>query len=553
MGTDTVMKTKFSKKQAMPAALLICFSHSGFAQEQSIANPVSGPASATIPTASNTSGSFTSDPTATQQRSWTIKPRVTLTETLTDNVNVNRSTNGKQSDLITELAPGIRVEARTARLKGYLDYTLRGQFYAQTDDTRTQNALNAFGTLEAIDNWLFLDFSGVIAQQAISAFGVQSPSNGTINNNSAETATYRLSPYIRGQIAGMVNYSLRYNASTTRSDNSAVSNIDLTQWTGQLRGSTPFKSLQWTIDGNQQTTDYSLGRKTEAEILRAMLTYAVFPQFRISLSGGQESNNYASINQETNSTYGYGFDWNPTERTKFSAFKEKRFFGDGHNVSFDHRFPMSSIRFTDTRDVSVLPNQFVNTGRGTYYDIFYQQCNQQLAASITDPAQLAIASDTCANNSLSRSGLSQNTQVISGFTTSQATIRRNQQLSLAIFGVRNSITFLFNRSESQGVLALQSSNDAISQGSTIKQQGFSVNLAHRLSEISNLNVTASRQESTGSGLNTQKTTTNLYQVNVSTKLGAKTTGSLSARRSEFDSNANPYTENALIGTVSYVY
>ena len=71
--------------------------------------------------------------------------------------------------------------------------------------------------------------------------------------------------------------------------------------------------------------------------------------------------------------------------------------------------------------------------------------------------------------------------------------------------------------------------------------------------IAAVNLLVSRQESTGSGSNTLKTTTTLYQANVSTKLGARTMGSLSARRSEFDSNTNPYTENALVGTVSFIY
>ena len=493
--------------------------------------------------------------TSTQGRAWSVKPRISLTETFTDNANINRSASNTQNELITELAPGIRIEARTERLNAYLDYSLRGQFYArESDNNRSQNSLNTFGTLEAVENWLFLDFSGVIAQQTISALGTQSTSNTAINNNSTETATYRLSPYIRGQLAGTTEYLLRYNLSTTRSDAGNVSDTDLSQWIGLLRGSTPFKNLQWTIDGNQQTTEYSRGRKTDAEIIRAILTYSISPQFRVKVSGGQESNNYVSVGQETTTTQGYGFDWNPTERTKFSAFKEKRFFGNAHNVNFSHRFPMSNIQFSDIRDVSVLPNQFSNVGIGSVYDLYYQQCYQQLTASFpSDPGQLALAADACANTLLSQTGIPANAQVTSGFTTSRATIRRNQQLSYAVFGVRNSITFLANRTESQSVLASQSSIDAISQNTTIKQQGFGINLSHRLSEISNLNLLGSRQESTGTGANTLKTTTTLYQINLSTKLGSKTTGSLSARRSEFDSSTNPYTENALIGTVSFIY
>ena len=552
MGTDmdTVMAMKNKSQINGPklGILLILASSSALAQ-QGIPGSANTGNAAGLPSTSARDSLATPDASAdreTATRNWTIKPRVSLTETYTDNANVNRNAGGKQSDLITEIAPGINIVARTARLKAYLDYSLREQLYAKESGyNRSQNALNSFGTFEAVDKWLFLDFSGVIAQQTISAFGTQSPGNTSINNNVTETSTFRLSPYIRGQFGDIAEYSLRYNLSTTRSDRSNVSDIDVSQWTGQVVGGTSFESLKWTVDGNQQTTDYSLGRKTDAELLRAILTYAVFPQFRVSLSGGWESNNYASLNQETNTTHGYGFDWTPTERTKISAFKEKRFFGDGHNINLSHRFPQSSIQFSDTRDVSVLPNQFATVGLGSVYDLYFQQ----FETLIPDP----VARANFVNALLARNGISPNAQVTSGFTTSQATIRRNQRLSLVLFGARNSITLLANRSESQGVLTSQSGLDAISQSNVVKQQGFGLNLTHRLSEISNLNMLLSRQESLGSGANTIKTTTTLYQLNVSTKLGSKTTGSLSLRRTEFDSTLNPYTENALLGTVSFIY
>jgi uncharacterized protein (PEP-CTERM system associated) len=556
MATGMVMKTKGKKKWPASGAILYCLSSVAFAQ-QTTSGAVGGSGFAATSAGATQSPLSAVGDTSTQGRDWLIKPRVTLTETLTDNVSINRVNNGKQNDLITEVAPGIRIEARTARLKGYFDYALRGQFYAKTDYSQTQNSLNTFGTLEAVDNWLFLDFSGLIAQQAISAFGAQSPSNSTINNNSTETANYRLSPYIRGQFGGVVEYLLRYNLSTLRSDASIVSDTNIAEWVGQLRGSTPFQNLKWTIDASQQSTDYSRGRDTDADRVRAMLTYVVLPQFKISVSGGQETNNYASLDQETHTTHGYGFDWNPTERTQISAFKESRFFGDGHNVSFSHRFPRSSIRFTDTRDVSVLPNQYTSVGLGTVYDSYFQIFSNIEPYASMNPATKDIAVATAVNTFLANFGISPNTQATSSFLTSRATIQRNQSLALALTGVRNSVTLIANRTESQSVLAATASNDDFSQSTLVQQQGFSLNLSHRLSEISNLNVLASRQESKGSssvtGNSNLKTTTTTYQINASTRLGAKTTGSLSARRSEFDSTTNPFTENALVGTISFIY
>lgn len=536
------MKNKQHVLNSLTAVFALSLSASAIAQQQ-VSGAISTPGIGTpgsVAIGGDTTGSQSG-------RAWSISPRIGLSMTATDNVNVSGNANS-QSDLITEISPGIRIEARTARLRGHLDYSLRGQFYADTSsENRHQNDLNAFATLEAVDDWFFVDVSGNISQQAISAFGPQSPSNSSINSNSTETSSYRLSPYIRGRISSLADYVVRYNASATRADATNASDVDVSQWIAQLRGGTPFQSLKWTIDGNRQTTDYALGRETDSDLVRFLATYLITPQFSISGSAGWESNNYASIDDESQNTHGYGFDWNPTTRTQISGFKERRFFGDGHRFSFSHRFPMSSIRYTDTRDVSVLPNQFASTGMGTIYDLYFEQ----FATQIPDP----ILRAAFVNALLMASGINPNQQVVSGFIGSQATVQRQQQLAFVLFGVRNSLTVQFNRSENSSIAAAAVALDDFAQTSKIYQKGVSVTFSHRLSALSNLNATVSRQESSGrnGGSNNLDTSTTLYQVSMATKLGAKTNGSLSVRRSEYDGSTNPYTENALLGTITYVY
>jgi len=484
-------------------------------------------------------------------RAFVIKPKIKFTETWTDNVSIARANNGKESGFITELAPGVNINAKTARLKAKLDYTLLGQYYSTPSGySRTQNSLNSFGTLEAVEQWLFVDFSGVIAQQAKSVFGPQSPSSSSLNKNLTETATYRLSPYIRGQFAGLVEYTLRYNRSTTQASAATVSDIELSEWTGQIRGSTPFQSLRWSLDASQQSADYSLGRKTDAERLYATATYLVVPQFSLSFSGGTESNNYASANSESHTTHGYGFDWTPTERTKISAFKERRFFGDGHRFNITHRFPLSSISYSDTKDVAVLPNQFASVGLGTYFNLLYPLCIQTLTDHITDPEQLNQECTDRTNALISQMGRSPNEQAVSSFLTSRATLQRRQQLTFAIQGARNTLTVLLNRNEIQSLFAANGLPDDFNLNTDIRQRGLSVNLSHRLTGLTSLNILASRQESVSTSGNALKLTTTIYQANLTSSLGPKTTGGLSIRRTESDSTISPYTENALIGTLS---
>ena len=183
-----------------------------------------------------------------------ITPRISITETFTDNVRL--SSVGKQAEQITEISPGIRIIVNGARLKGYFDYSLNEVLYAQNSSPRrTLNALNTFGTLEAVNNWAFLDFSGSISRQAVSAFGNPSIDNTSINTNQAEVSTYRLTPYIRGRLGDLANYEVRYSRTITRSDALVGSGVTTSDAVGKIRGATAFRNLGWSVDASQQSVD----------------------------------------------------------------------------------------------------------------------------------------------------------------------------------------------------------------------------------------------------------------------------------------------------------
>ena len=99
-----------------------------------------------------------------------IVPRVSVVETFTNNALLDNA--NKRSDLITQVGPGIRISSNGGRIRGSIDYSLTELLYANnTSGRQSQNNLNASGTAEVVDNWAFVDFSGNIGQQSISAFG----------------------------------------------------------------------------------------------------------------------------------------------------------------------------------------------------------------------------------------------------------------------------------------------------------------------------------------------------------------------------------------------
>ena len=558
MDTGTGMKTNSNWLVATTSVLCYCVAGSVVAQESgSVITPIATPSGENVPGATTVpnlgvQGASTSDEASTA-RAWTIVPRVGLTETLTDNINLTAT--NKQSGLISEVSPGIRIDARTSRLKMFLDYQLSGIFYSTGNNgNQTQSALNTFGTLEAIDNWLFLDFSGQISQQLINQFGQQSASNVYDTGNTTQTSTYALSPYIRGQLGGSADYLLRYNTSYTNSGSNDISDVTLSQWLGQIRGNTTFQNLNWAIDGSQQNTNYSqVGllpkRDYEDSRIRALLIYKLFPEFRLSGSGGWESTNYESRNNESRGTYGAGFDWTPTERTQASGFWEQRFFGTGHNILLSHRFPLSAIRYTDTRDVSLISDQSTTTGLGTVYDQYFQI----FASLIPDP----VNRDTYVRNFLNQAGIAPNAQAINNYLANRPQVQRNQQLSLVLYGSRNSVTFLAARSKSQPLtLAPNGLDGIVSESGTVTQQGYTVSFSHRLTQLTGLNLLASRQKNKSGLANELDTTLTYYQAGISTRLGAKTVGALNAHHQDFsgsDLTTIPYKENALIASVTMVF
>jgi len=482
------------------------------------------------------------DATLAPRRLWSIVPRITVAETLTD--NVAPASGVKRSDQVTEISPGVRFDSDGARLKFHLDYQLRQLLYAQESGRKdTQNYLNSFGTLEAVEKWLFVDVTGVIAQQEVSPFNFQTASNVNVNPNRVETSSFRVSPYVRGKLGAAADYEVRYDRSTTQSNSASAADVDTEGWSGTIKGATSLTTFGWALEASHKNVDYSSGRNNVDDRFRGLLAYRFGPEFRVSVSAGQEANNYASANKETHLTQGFGFDWLPSERTQVSAFRERRFFGHGHNVSITHRTPLAALQFTDSRDLSILPGRFNTVGFGSIYNLLFTQ----LTSSIPDPIERGRYVDSL----LQQSGIAPDVQVTRGFVTSQVSVQRRQELSFSLQGARNILILSVGRTQDEAVGPIADAGNIFLVSPNIRQRGVVLNFGHRLTPLTFLHVVASRQDSAALAGNSLTSDLRYLHIGLSTQLGPKTTGSLGVRRTLFESSTVlPYSENALIGTLT---
>jgi uncharacterized protein (PEP-CTERM system associated) len=475
-----------------------------------------------------------------QNQALSITPRISIVEKITDNVSL--TTNGKQAEQITEFSPGINIVSTSGRLKGYIDYSLNSRIYAQNTASRSsQNSLNAFGTFEAIDNSVFLDFGSSISQQTIAASGTQSNGNLNLNQNLTESTNSRLSPYIRGQLSSFAEYEARYIYTTNRTQSALASDVVTKEVSLDVAGQAGASPISWSMNARRQVVDYQLGRTTELTNMIGTLSYAVSPQFNVSFSSGQESNNFSTTDSESRWTSGVAFNWRPSNVTKLDFSLRGRSFGESHSLNFEHRSGRSVWKFSDSRDVTTTPSQTTFGSIGSTYDLYFSQF-----ASL-EPDEVKRAA--LVENFLLVNGISPNSSVTGSFLSSAISVQRRQDLAFSLLGVRDTITVIATRTDTNRIDSISTAIDELSNASSVRQNGISMSYAHKLTPDASMNILGAAQQSMATQ-SQQDTLIRSLNVSLASRLGKKSSATLSIRRVVFDSVTAPYSETSVAGSVN---
>ncbi len=471
-------------------------------------------------------------------RAFVLTPHVDVRETLTDNVRLTSA--NRKASAVTEATAGLRAMRYGGRFNGFIDYALTGrvQTHGSPQDDISQS-LNAFANAELIDQRMFVDVRGVIAQQAISAFGTQSLDSSVSNANRTETRSFSVSPYWVGSLAGAADYEVRLDHSIIDTSSNLATDASTTTALARIGGGNPI-GFGWSADAMHVSADYTAGRRTKDQRLRGVLTYAVTPQFNAGVIVGREENNYESVEMRSHDTGGVQFNWLPSERTTLTGNYESRFFGHSHALNFVHRTGRTIWTFTDSRNISTNANQAGTAALGSAYDLFFQQ----FASREPDP----VKRDALVRQFLQDSGLAPNAVIVGGFLASAATVQRLQALSVGLRGVRTTITLHLTQSSSARLDSIVTAVDDLTNSSRVHQRGLHVDVAHRLTPLSSINLVVSTQRTQGD-LNSQESTLNSLVTTWSTRTGPRSTLSAGARWVDFDSTTQPYVERALFANL----
>lgn len=481
-------------------------------------------------------------PAAAQSvRTYYVQPSLTLTQTLTDNGRLDGGERG--SELITKVRPSVRISARGPRVQGTLAYAVEGTVHARdsdSNDVRQSLNLSSSGGFELIEDRLFLDGGARISQQLITPFGDQPSDDSRSSDNLRQVTSYRLSPYLVGNLGSNARYRLGLSHSATIAADE--SRFDGTTSSAQLdvTSGPAFGPLGWGVTAARVVSDFDAGRRTEADTLLGTVSYVVDHNLVVRANAGVDWNDYRTVDKERYRRYGVGAEWRPTERTLLSAQVDDRFFGTGHNVVFQHRTPRTVWSFSDSRDVTDVSGR-TTAAVGTAFDLFYAQ----FASIQPDP----LLREQLVLDFLRLNGIPPDTLQLSDFLFSSGTVQRRQRLSFALLGKRSTLTVAATQSRSSRADTLTNVGDVFADTAFVRQRGLSVDVAHRLTPESSVNLLLAEQRSSGE-LDTQSTRRRQASLTWSVRVGWRTNFSLAARRTEFERPAGGYDENALISSLT---
>ncbi|MBL0289974.1 MAG: TIGR03016 family PEP-CTERM system-associated outer membrane protein [Betaproteobacteria bacterium] len=468
-----------------------------------------------------------------QAENWRITPSVGILETYTN--NVNSAPSGQEvGDWITSLtaAVGMAGEGRRVKLNGSIAVTT--DLYARENQNNTiYPTVNLFGSVEAIERFLFIDATANVSQTYQSAFGPQPGNNVNATANRYTDQTYSLSPYVKGVLGATdIVYEVRDDNYWTIASQYGdfANNLPNTYANNFLAYLASQKGRAgWRVEYNRYAyvPDIVSGERTDGngkytiQLARGILSYQYDPALQVSLRAGYEDDQFL-LTSSSGAIYGAGFQWNPNERTQVGGFWEERFFGPSYQLIASHRRPNSAFNANASRGLTTTPVSFsIPAGANVT-----QFLDSAFTTRIPDPAQRAEAVEQF----LSKTGLPPTLASPVSYYGASILLTDAANVSFALLGVRNALTFSLFYLKQRPISGTGDVLPPALQGgpNDNTQTGGGVGFSHQLTGLTSFVANASYNRTTSNVSEGALSDTASNNVNASvglaTRFGPKTTG-----------------------------
>jgi uncharacterized protein (PEP-CTERM system associated) len=484
---------------------------------------------------------------------WKVVPSVDMRATYSDNVR-QESSDAARGQFIADVGPSISVLNNSPRL------TLRGTFNAHLyryfgEDiaglNNSQRQLSADARARLIDELLFLDATGTIGQQSISAFGPQvNNSNGYSNANRTEVSTWRISPYLRHRFGATATAELRYARDAVKPGSFGLGKSVSDTASLSLASGPLFHTVGWGLQLSDQKIDDSAGGDSTVQTALANLRYRINSSLDLTMTGGYDKYDYQALGGATaGKNYSLGFNWAPSTRTSIQANAGKRYFGNSYFLSASHRSRRTvwSINYNDavttTRAQFLIPAT-IDTA---------SMLDRLFSANIPDP----IARQQAVDAYIRAAGLPASLANNINYFSNRFLLQKQLQLSAAFNAPRTTTVVALNATRRNALSTAQS--DSALLGSSLstlnddtKQMSASLLSNYRINSLTavNLSLTAARTESLSTGIRDNQ---KLATLAMTRQFERRLKGAVELRRSQGNADVTGgrnYRENAVSASLS---
>ncbi|RZI86282.1 MAG: TIGR03016 family PEP-CTERM system-associated outer membrane protein [Rubrivivax sp.] len=285
-----------------------------------------------------------------------IKPALNVLATATTNASDTGSTPSK--DLVISTSPELSVSytGARARIEGQIKVD-HVHFTRNKNDDHPDRTLPSGGLLvhtDLVEQWGGLDASVQTRQTPATLLTRQSATPGV--TDSYTTTLARIAPFIEHAFSANTRLAARFERSVIQSDEATPGlaqrpDSHLSRHVARLeRQPVPLgASLEWSY---QDTQDGGLAESTlKDNAVRGSVSYAVNEQVHAGLILGRETVRVPQA-QQSDTIRGANLVWRPNERATLDATVERRFFGTGWKVDWNHRMKSLVWGIASERDAS---------------------------------------------------------------------------------------------------------------------------------------------------------------------------------------------------------
>lgn len=431
-------------------------------------------------------------------QSWRFSSSIGVEETLTNNVNLEPDAT-RRSDLVSQITPGVSVTEQGARTTLSAQVALPVLIHARTgsESSTLEPQVSVLGKYEAIPRFFFIEGAVSVSQQYLSPFGPRSDSLANATNNRFTSASYRVTPYVKGAAGNDLTYELRDSVTWTNGYGASnlTNNASTNELTGTIaRAPTP---VGWAVDIDRTDTRYAQQQQNlVSELARARAIDQIDPQLQLSARGGYEHDDYG-LTTFNSAIYGLGASWRPTDRTNVDGFWEHRFFGSSYSFSFSHRMPLSVWSLQASRSTTTFPQQLANLPPGADVPAIL---NQLFLVRVPDPIQR----QTIVNQFILDRGLPSVLSSPVALYTQQITLQESLIGTVGLLGARNSVFFSAYRQHNEpiagpGIAGIAGLSDLLLLIQNNTQYGGGVVWSHPLAPLLTLTASLDGSRTVGTG------------------------------------------------------